>query len=119
MSRDAAPLDGLGIFLGVTFAALTLLSVETALGLVFDPRYRDLPFAPQSAGVIAFLILAATGIRPQGPRAMAETVAAAVLAVSAVYIGFNETLANWQAIWLCAGFVGLAVILVRARDVPG
>jgi glucan 1,3-beta-glucosidase len=119
MSRDAAPLDGLRIFLGVTFAALTLLSVETALGLVFDPRYRDLPFAPQSAGVIAFLILAATGIRPQGPRAMAETVAAAVLAVSAVYIGFNETLANWQAIWLCAGFVGLAVILVRARDVPG
>ena len=32
--------------------ALTLLSIETALGLVFDPRYRDLPFAPQSAGVV-------------------------------------------------------------------
>jgi exo-beta-1,3-glucanase (GH17 family) len=118
MSRDAA-LDGLGIMLGVSFAALTLLSVQTALGLVFDPRYRDLPFAPQSAGVIAFLILAATGARPQGPRAMAETVAAAVLALSAVYIAFNETFANWQAIWLCAGLVGLAFILARARDVPG
>ena len=57
-SRDAAPLDGLGIGAGRDFAALTLLSVETALGLVFDPRYRDLPFAPQSAGVIAFLMLA-------------------------------------------------------------
>jgi hypothetical protein len=109
----------LDIMLGVSFAALTLLSVQTALGLVFDPRYRDLPFAPQSAGVIAFLILAATGARPQGPRAMAETVAAAVLALSAVYIAFNETFANWQAIWLCAGLVGLAFILARARDVPG
>jgi exo-beta-1,3-glucanase (GH17 family) len=119
LSRDTAPLDGLGIMLGVSFAALTLLSVQTALGLVFDPRYRDLPFAPQSAGVIAFLILAATGTRPQGPRAIAETVAAAVLALSAVYIAFNETFANWQAIWLCAGLVGLAFILARARDVPG
>ena len=49
--------DGLSIALGVSFIALTLLSVQTALGLVFDPRYRDLPFAPQSAGVVAFLIL--------------------------------------------------------------
>jgi exo-beta-1,3-glucanase (GH17 family) len=119
LSHAAAPLDGLGMMLGVSFAALTLLSVQTALGLVFDPRYRDLPFAPQSAAVIAFLIVAATGARPQGPRAMAETVAAAVLALSAVYIVFNETFANWQAIWLCAGLVGLAVILARARDVPG
>ncbi len=119
LSRDTAPLDGLGMMLGVSFAALTLLSVQAALGLVFDPRYRDLPFAPQSAGVIAFLVLAATGTRPQGPRAVAETVAAAVLALSAVYIAFNETFANWQAIWLCAGLVGLAFILARARDVPG
>ena len=42
----------------------------------------------------------------------------AVLAVSAVYIALNETFANWQAIWLCAGFLGLAVILARARDAP-
>jgi hypothetical protein len=50
---------------------------------------------------------------------MAEAVAATVLAVAAVYIAFNETFANWQAIWLCAGFLGLAVILARARDAPG
>lgn len=50
---------------------------------------------------------------------MAETVAASVLALSAGYIAFNETFANWQAIWLCAGFLGLAVILLRARDAPG
>jgi hypothetical protein len=56
---------------------------------------------------------------PAGPRAMAETVAAAVLAICAVYIAINETFANWQAVWLCAGLLGLAVILVRARDAQG
>ena len=49
---------------------------------------------------------------------MAETVAAAVLAASACYIVFNESFANWQAVWFCAALIGLAVILVRARDVP-
>ena len=119
LAGNAAPLDALGLLLGISFAALTMLSLETALGLVFDPRYRDLPFAPQSAGVIAFLVLAATGPRPPGPRAVAETVAGAVLAAAAVYIACNETFANWQAIWLCAGLAGLGFILMRARDVPG
>src|SRR4029077_13846148 len=47
--------DALGVVLGGSLIALTLLSIETALVLVFDPRYRDIPFAPQSAGAIAFL----------------------------------------------------------------
>ena len=110
--------DTLAVILGGSLIALTLLSVETALVLVFDPRYRDLPFAPQSAGVIGFLALALSTPRPAGKRAAAETLGAAVLAVSAVYIAINETVANWQALWLCAGFVGLAVILSRARDAP-
>ena len=54
-----------------------------------------------------------------GTRAVAEAVAATVLGVAAVYIAVNETFANWQAIWLYAGFLGLAVILARARDAPG
>jgi glucan 1,3-beta-glucosidase len=111
--------DALGIVLCVSLMALTLLSIETALVLVFDPRYRDLPFAPQSAGAIGFLALALSTPRPAGNRAAAETLAAAVLAVCAVYIAINETVANWQALWLCAGFVGLAFILSRARDAPG
>ena len=111
--------DGLGVALGVAFIALTLLSVETALGLVFDPRYRDIPFAPQSAAAFAFLVLMVSTSRPAGQRAVAETLAAAVLAISAVYIAINETFANWQAIWLCAGLIGLALILARARDAPG
>jgi glucan 1,3-beta-glucosidase len=111
--------DAVSIVVGLGLIALTLLSVQTALGLVFDPRYRDIPFAPQSAAVIPFLVLIVMTPRRLGTRAMAETVAAAVLALSAVYIAFNETLANWQAIWLCAGFLSLAVILLPARDAPG
>ncbi len=115
--------DALNVALGASLIALTLLSVLTALGLVFDPRYRDLPFAPQCGAVIAFLMLMVSPLRQSelsttGPRAMAETLAAAVLAVSAVYIAINETLANWQAMSLCAGLIGLAVILARARDAP-
>jgi exo-beta-1,3-glucanase (GH17 family) len=111
--------DGLSVALGAVSMALMLLSVETALGLVFDPRYRDIPFAPQSGAVFAFLVLLVSTPRPPGTRPAPETLAAAVLAVSAAYIAINETFANWQAIWLCAGLFGLAVILARARDEPG
>jgi glucan 1,3-beta-glucosidase len=118
LSRSGGVGDGLSLAVGITLIALTLLSVQSALGLVFDPRYRDIPFAPQSGAALPFLLLMVSTPRPAGPRAMAETVAAGVLALSAGYIAFNETFANWQAIWLCAGFLGLAVILLRARDAP-
>jgi glucan 1,3-beta-glucosidase len=49
---------------------------------------------------------------------IAETVAAAVLALSAVYIVFNERFSNWQSVWFCAGLIGLAFILERARGAP-
>lgn len=111
--------DALGALLGGSLTALTVLSIETALVLVFDPRYRDLPFAPQSAGVWAFIVLMLSTQRPSGRRAPAETLAAAVLALAAIYIAINETLANWQALWLCGGFAGLAVILWRARNAQG
>ncbi|MFY9760562.1 MAG: beta-(1-6) glucans synthase [Xanthobacteraceae bacterium] len=119
LSRSSGARDGLSLAVGITLIALTLLSLQSALGLVFDPRYRDIPFAPQSGAALPFLLLMLSTPRPVGPRAMAETVAAGVLALSAGYIAFNETIANWQAIWLCAGFLGLAVILLRARDGPG
>jgi hypothetical protein len=118
LGRPDGTRDGLDLALGVVFIALTLLSVETALGLVFDPRYRDIPFAPQSGAVVAYLVLMLSTARPTGMRPAAETLAAAMLAASAVYIAIDESFANWQALWLAAGLIGLAVILVRARDVP-
>jgi len=44
---------------------------------------------------------------------------AAVVALSAIYIVCNETLANWQAVWFCAAAMMLAVTLLPARDAPG
>ncbi len=95
-----------------------LVSVEAALGLVFDPRYRDIPFAPLSAAAVPFLLLLLSTPRPRGSWAMAETVAAAALVLSAGYIVFNESFANWQSVWLCAGLVVLAFILAWVRDAP-
>ena len=104
--------------LGGTLIVLMLVAVEAALGLVFDPRYRDIPFAPLTGAAAPFLVLSLTTSRPAGSRAAAETVAAAVLALSALYIVVNETFANWQSVWFCAGLIGLAVILLLARDAP-
>jgi hypothetical protein len=95
-----------------------LLAVEAALGLVFDSRYRDIPFAPLMAAALPFLVVSLTAPRPAGSRGMAETVAAAALILSAGYVVFNETFANWQSVWFCAGLVVLAVIFLRARDAP-
>ena len=121
LARDGARRDPLSLALGATLIALVLLSVQTALGLVFDPRYRDIPFAPQSGAAISFLalwLLTPRMAASAAARAMAEMTAAGVLAVSAIYIAINESFANWQAVWLAAGLIGLAVILLQARDAP-
>lgn len=104
--------------LGGTLIALMLVAVEAALGLVFDPRYRDIPFAPLTAAAVPFLVVLAGTHRLGGTRAMAESVAGAALALSAGYIVFNETFANWQSVWFCAGLLGLAAILLLVRDAP-
>jgi exo-beta-1,3-glucanase (GH17 family) len=110
--------DALTWALGLTFLLLVLLALQTALGLVFDPRYRDIPFAALGAAVLPYLVLWASTERRSGPPAIAERVAAVVLAASAVYIAVNESLANWQAVWFCAALLGLAFILARARSAP-
>jgi hypothetical protein len=63
-------------------------------------------------------MLAVAVPRPRGSRAIAETVAGIALVASAGYIAINESFANWQSVWFCAGVAGLGVILLRARDVP-
>jgi exo-beta-1,3-glucanase (GH17 family) len=110
--------SALSVALGAVFVALFLVAVEAALGLTFDPRYRDIPFASLCAGVLPFLVLRFSTPQPAGPRAMAERAGACVLAVAAVYVLFNESLANWQAVWFCADLVCLAFILALGRDAP-
>jgi exo-beta-1,3-glucanase (GH17 family) len=117
-SQRAARSDVLDWLLGGVLIALMLVAIEAALGLVFDPRYRDIPFAPLTAAVAPFLILLVATRRLDGMRSTAESVAGAALALSAGYIVFNETLANWQSVWFCAGLLGFAAILLSVRDAP-
>jgi glucan 1,3-beta-glucosidase len=103
---------------GILTVAIVLLTILIALGLVFDPRYKDLPFAPFSAAVVPYLTHS-LALRPmKGERGMAELTAAGLLVASVVYIVPNEGLANWQALWLCAALVAFAVSLARVRAAP-
>jgi exo-beta-1,3-glucanase (GH17 family) len=108
----------LAVGLGLVLIAITLLAVQAALGLVFDPRYRDFPFPALTAAAIPFAALRTSWPWLKGLQPSAETVAAGTLALSAVYIVFNETVANWQALWLAGGLVVLAATLVPGRGAP-
>lgn len=109
------------ILLGLTLAVTTLIGAETALGFVFDPRYRDFPFAALTMAVVPFAGLMAVN-RPQvGTRPIAESVFAGLLLFSLAYIGFNEGPDNWQSLWTCAIYLLFAITLWRARvaQIPG
>lgn len=116
---DQRVTDPLTLALGALLIAAALLAVLTALGLVFDPRYKDFPFAPLTAAAVPLLLQALTQPRPPGARGAAEVLTAALLALSAGYIAFNEGFANWQSLWLCGALLMLAVTLVQVRDAPG
>lgn len=112
------PRQALPLALGGGLIVIGVLALQAALGLVFDPRYRDFPFAAMTAAVVPYLALSLAGPRPLGVRGAAEVVFAAALGACAVYIAVNEGLANWQALWFCAALAGLSLILLRSRDAP-
>jgi glucan 1,3-beta-glucosidase len=103
---------------GLVLIATLLLAIHVALGLVFDPRYKDFPFAPLTAAVVPFLMHTLNVPRPQGRAAMAERAGAILLALSVIYIVPNEGLANWQSLWLCAALATFAITLARVRGAP-
>ena len=111
--------DPLALIGGIILIAAMMLAILSALGLVFDPRYRDFPFAPLTAAVVPFVTHSLSLPRPAGSRGAAEMAGAGVLALSVPYIALNEGLANWQSLWLCAVFAALAFSLARVRDAPG
>jgi exo-beta-1,3-glucanase (GH17 family) len=100
--------------LGLALVVSAVIGSETALGFVFDPRYRDFPFAALTMAVVPFAFL--TLNRPQdGQRPIAEAVFAGLLLISAIFTGFNEGKDNWQSLWTCAIYALFALTLWRAR----
>lgn len=118
-TADIRKADVVATLCGFVLLATLLLAIQIALGLVFDPRYKDFPFAPMTATVVPLLTLSLGATPPSGARGMAESAGAVLLALSIIYIVPNETFANWQSLWLCAAFAGLAFTLVRVRDALG
>ena len=115
--RDARARSVLAVILGAALVVTTLIGAETALGLVFDPRYHDFPFASLTMAVVPFLTLMLLNRPQEGVRPMAEAVFAALFTVAALYTLFNEGADNWQSLWTCAAYLLLAVTLWQARAV--
>jgi glucan 1,3-beta-glucosidase len=100
--------------LGLSLVATALIASETALGFVFDPRYKDFPYASLTMAVVPFVGLLLN--RPQvGQRPIAEAVFAGLLTIAAGYVGYNEGPDNWQSMWTCAIYVLFAITLWQAR----
>ncbi len=94
--------------------ALTMIAaMHVALGLVFDPRYKDFPLAALTGPVAALAVLAFAGARPCPQPGRAETLGAVVLAGCGLFIIANEGIANWQALLFAVLLVALALTLLR------
>ena len=83
--RDGRTRSVLTVLLGLTLIVTTVIGAETALGFVFDPRYRDFPFAALTMAVVPFAALMLLNRPQEGIRPIAESVFAGVLAVAALY----------------------------------
>ncbi|HXE03300.1 MAG TPA: beta-1,6-glucan synthase [Methyloceanibacter sp.] len=111
--------DLVEIVLAALLAATLVAALHVALGLVFDPRYKDFPFAALAGPVIALAVLGlATARAPVKPGA-AEAAAAIVLTASALFVIVNEGIANWQALVLAGLLLLLALTTLQAKAVPG
>lgn len=103
------------IMLGLVLIATLVIGTATAVGLVFDPRNIDFPFAALTMAALPFAAIALLNPAGGGSRPMAESIYAVGLLAAALYIVFNEGRSNWQALWTCAAFVLLALTLLRVR----
>src|SRR5882757_4624110 len=115
--RDDRARSALSMVLGAVLIVTALIGAETALGFVFDPRYKDFPFAALTMAVVPFSTLMLLNRPQQGVRPIAEAVFAGLLAASALYTVFNEGSDNWQSLWTCAVYFLFAITLWRARAV--
>jgi exo-beta-1,3-glucanase (GH17 family) len=103
--------------LGFVLIVTTLIAAKTALALVFDPRWRDFPFASLTMAVVPFWTLTLLN-RPQtGMRPMAETAFAALFTAIALYAIFNEGSENWQALWTSAAYFLFGATFWQARGI--
>ena len=110
--RDRSWMAGI---LGLVLAVTAVIGADTAIGFVFDSRYRDFPFAALTMAVVPLAALTTLNRPKEGSRPVAETTFACLLAMSAIYVAFSEGVNNWQSLWTCATYGLFAATLWRAR----
>lgn len=98
----------LGVALDLALAAFVFFTLQSAIAIWFDPRYRDFPAATLTMGLIPFVMLAIRRpfMAPDGGRLLAGG-----LVVAAACILYTEGFRNWQALWFVAVLGGLALLL--------
>lgn len=110
--------DVVAVTLSLLLAATAVAAIHVALGLVFDPRYKDFPLAVLTGPVLALAVLAGASGKSSSPPGIAERTAAAVLAGSGLLIVLNEGITNWQALLFSALLLILALTCLRAKAAP-
>lgn len=103
------------LIFGLTLTVAVLVAAETALGLVFDPRSRDFPFASLTMFVLPISIVTLLNPPRSDTSRTAEVVFACLFVSSAVFIFFNEGVRNWQSLWTSAAFTLLGIGLSPPR----
>ena len=100
---------------GLVLIVTLVIGTATAIGLVFDPRNIDFPFASLTMAAVPFAAMALLNPVGEGRRPMAESLFAIIFLGSAVYIAFNEGPANWQSLWTCTAYLLVGLTLLRTR----
>ena len=101
------------VLLACLFAATLIAAMHIALGLVFDPRYKDFQLLLLTGPVAGLAILASLRNHGAWQPGIAEMAAAALLTGSALFVIWNEGIANRQALWFAALLGALAVTALR------
>jgi exo-beta-1,3-glucanase (GH17 family) len=113
--KDCRTKSLLAIMHGLALIVTIVIGTETVLGLVFDPRDKDFPFAAITMAAVPFAAMTLLDRPEKGLRPMAETIFAGVFLAAAIYTGLNEGPDNWQSLWTSTAYILLAVTLWRAR----
>jgi exo-beta-1,3-glucanase (GH17 family) len=115
--RDGCSRSWPALVLGFTLTVAIMAAAETALGLVFDPRSRDFPFASLTMLVVPVVMVTLLNPRRPDISRVAEALFACLFVGSAIFIFLYEGVGNWQSLWTAAAFFLLGVSLRPPRAV--
>jgi hypothetical protein len=103
------------LIFGAILTVAILVATQTALGLVFDARSRDFPFASLTMFAVPIWMVALLNPCKSAACRVAEGVFAGLFLSSALFIAVDEGIRNWQSLWTSAAFLLLGVSLAPPR----